>query len=167
MVVLINTNILGIVFYTFSVPSGGFGRSVIILSVDMSSSAYICNKEKDILILVKGLRQGSYDTPLTAQKKYSINFTEFEKKCLTLHYNGPNSYFFVNGVEIIKFKAKNSNNIATPLSLGSVSKDFSVDNIKKTGSYGYVYNFIVDYDVIAVNDILDIHKYLMKKHDIK
>ena len=63
---------------------------------------------------------------------YSINFTENNKKfCLTLHYNGANSYLFVNGTEVHKFKAKDSEIVATPLSLENISKDFSVDNMKK------------------------------------
>ena len=57
--------------------------------------------------------------------------------------------------------------LATPLCLGNISKDFSVDNMKKTGFYGYFYGINVEYNAFAVNDILDIHKYLMKKHDIK
>ena len=59
------------------------------------------------------------------------------KFCLSLHYNGENSYWFVNGKEIIKFKAKYSEIVATPLCLGNTSKDFSLDNIKKTGLNGY------------------------------
>ena len=55
---------------------------------------------------------------------------------------------------------------ATPSSLGNVSKDVASDNMKNIGLYKYVYDFLVDYDSIDVNDILDIHKYLMKKHDI-
>ena len=84
-----------------------------------------------------------------------------------MHYNGANSYLFVNGVEIIKFKAKLSKIKPTSLWLGNVSKEFSADNMKKTGFYGYVYDFSIGYDTIAVDDILDIHKYLMKKHDKK
>ena len=98
---------------------------------------------------------------------YSINFTKNNKKfCLNLHYNGANSYSFVNGTEIHKFKAKDSEIVASPLCLGNISKDFSVDNIKKTGLNGYVYDFSVDYDAIAVDDIPDIHKYLLKKNNI-
>ena len=82
-----------------------------------------------------------------------------------MHYNGANSYLFVNGKEIIKFKAKDSEIVATPLCLGNISKDFSAD-IRKTGLYGDVYDFSVDYDVIAVDDILDIHRYLTKKNGI-
>ena len=98
---------------------------------------------------------------------YSINFTVTRKKfCLSLHYNGANSYLFVNGTEIIKFKAKDSEIVTTPLCLSNISKDWSVDNMKRTGLSGYVYDFGVDYDAIAVDGILDIHKYLMKKNDI-
>ena len=77
------------------------------------------------------------------------------------------SYLFVNGTKIHKFKAKDSEIVATPLCPGNISKDFSVDNMKKTGLNGYVYDFSVDYDVIAVDNILDIHKYLMTKNGIK
>ena len=84
-----------------------------------------------------------------------------------MHYNGANSYLFVNGTEIYKFKTKDSEIVVTPLCLGNISKDFSVDNMKKTGLNGYVYDFSVDYDAIGVDDILDIHKYLMEKNNIK
>ena len=98
---------------------------------------------------------------------YSINFTVAKKKfCLSLHYNGANSCLFVNGAEIYKFKAKDSEIVPSPLCLGNVSKDWSADNIKKTGFTGYVYDFSVDYNVTDVDDIKDIHKYLMKKNDI-
>ena len=83
-----------------------------------------------------------------------------------MHYNGANGYLFVNGTEIIKFKAKYSEIAATPLCLGNISKDGSVDNTRRTGFNDYVYNFSVDYDAIAVDDILDIHKYLMKTNDM-
>ena len=67
--------------------------------------------------------------------------------------------------EIIKFKAEDFEIVATPLCLGDVSIDFSIDNMKKTGLSGYVYDFSVDYDAIVVDDILEIHKYLMKKNN--
>ena len=97
---------------------------------------------------------------------YDTKISDIDKCCLSLHCNGTNSYLFVNGTEIYKSKAKYSEIIATPLCLRNISKDFSVDNIKKTGLNGYVYDFSVDYDAIAVDDILDIHKYLMKKNNI-
>ena len=120
-------------------------------------------RKKDILILGKGPTQRLEHT-LAAEKLFSMNFTKEKTKfCLSLYYNGGNSYLFVNGTEIIKFKAKDSEIAACPLCLGNISKNWSVDNMKKTGLKGYV---SVDYDAIAVSDVLDIHKYLMKKNEI-
>ena len=70
---------------------------------------------------------------------------------------------FVNGTEMNKFKAKDSEIVASPLWLGNTSKEWSTDNMKRTGFNGYVYDFSVDYDATDVDDIVDIHKYLMKK----
>ena len=87
--------------------------------------------KKDILILGKGPTQGLGHT-LTAEKKYSINFAVTKKKiCLSLHYNGANSYLFFNGIEIYKFNAKDSEIARTPLCLGNISKDWLVDNMKE------------------------------------
>ena len=106
-------------------------------------------------------------TKIYAEKLHSINFTEKNQKiCLSLHYNGENSYLFVNGIEIHKFKTKDSDIVLSPLCLGNISKEFSVDTMKKTGLIRYVYDFSVDYDAIAVDDILDINKYLMGKNGI-
>ena len=104
---------------------------------------------------------------LTAEKMYSINVTVTNKKfCLSLHYNGENSYLFVNGTEIYKFKAKDSEISVGPICLGNISKDWSIDNMKRTGFTDYVHDFSVDCDAIAVDDIKHIHKYLMKKINI-
>ena len=98
---------------------------------------------------------------------YSINLTVTKNKfCLSLHYNGANSYLFVNATEIYKFKARDSEIVATPLCLGNISKYWSVNNMNKTGFNGYVYDFSADYDAIAVDDIKDVHKYLIKKNNI-
>ena len=130
----------------------------------MSWATKIDNRNKDILILAKGPKQGLRHT-LSAEKMYLINCTEHNKNfCLRLRYNGVNSYLFVNGKEIHKFKAKDSEIVATPLCLGDISEDCTVDNMKKTALNGYVYGN-VDYDAIAVDDILDIHNYLIKKND--
>ena len=108
---------------SFSFPGPGLGKNVIIFGVDMSSSTKIDNRKKDILILDKDPTQGLEHT-LSAEKMYSINFTEQNKKfCLSLHYKGANSYLFVNGKEIHKFKAKDSEIVATPLCLGNIPKD--------------------------------------------
>ena len=133
----------------------------------MSSSAQVNIKTKNILILGEGFTQGLDDTTLYAEKIYSINFTATKKKfCLRLHYNGANSYLFVNSIEIIKFKGKDSEIVANPLCLGNISEDFSVANMKKTRLYGTVFDFSIDYRITAVDDILDIHKYLIKKNGI-
>ena len=98
---------------------------------------------------------------------YSINFTKKNTKfCLSLHYNGANSYLFVNGTEIIKFKAKDSEILAYSLCLRNISKGWANDNMKKTEFSGYIYDFSRSYNAIAVSDILDNHKYLMKKNGI-
>ena len=97
---------------------------------------------------------------------YSINITVTKNKfSLSLHYNGANIYFFLKYTEIQRFKAKNSEIVATPLCLGNISNDWSV-NMKKLEKNSYVYDFSVDFDAIAIDDILDIHNYLMKKKDI-
>ena len=83
-----------------------------------------------------------------------------------MHYNDANSYFFVNGTEIIKFKAKDSRIVAGPLCLGNISKDWSTHNMRKSSFTGYVYDFTVGYDAIAVDYIKDIHKYLIRKNNI-
>ena len=110
----------------------GYGKNVIIFGANMNSAVHVDNKKKDILILGKGPTKGFDGTTLTAEKLYPINFTEKNKKfCLSLHYNGANSYLFVNGTEIHKFKGKDSEIVASPLCLGNISKDFSVDNMEK------------------------------------
>ena len=72
----------------------------------------------------------------------------------------------VNGKEIHNFKAKDSEIVATALCLGKISKDWSVDDMKKAGLNGYVYDFGVDYNDTAVDDVSDIDDYLMKKNNI-
>ena len=145
----------------------GLGKNCTIFGTDLSSSSHANDKKNNILALGKDFVQGINGTTIYAEKLYKINFTEKNKSfCLSLHYNGANSYLFVNGTDFHKFKAKDSEIVASPLCVGNISKDFSVDNMEKTGLNGYVYDFSVDYDAIAVDDILDIHKYLMEKNGI-
>ena len=85
---------------SFSFPGGEFGQNVLIFAADMSSSAHVDNKKEEILVLLKEPTQGLEHT-LTAGKMYSANFTVARKNfCLIFHYNGANSYLFVNGKEI-------------------------------------------------------------------
>ena len=151
---------------SFSFLGVGFGQNVLTFGDYMSSSSHLDNKKKDILVLAKGPTQGLKNT-LTAEKMYSINFTVTNKKFrLSLHYNGANSYLFVNGTEIYKFKAKDSEILVGLICLGNISKDWSVNNMTKTGFTCYVYDFSVYYDPITVDNIKDIHKYLMEKNII-
>ena len=102
----------------------------------MSSSSKIDNRKKYILILGKGPTQELEHT-LSAEKQYSIKFTKKNTKfCLSLHYNGENSYLFVNGTEIIKFKAKDSEIVPYSLCPGNISKDCTNDNMKKQDLMG-------------------------------
>ena len=103
------------------------------------------------------------------EKKFSINFTKANTKfCLSLHYNGDNSYLFVNGKEIFKFKAGNKNvNFPTQFCLGSISNGFSALESREVSLNGNVYDFSVDCNSIDRSDIQNIHKYLMTKNNIK
>ena len=121
-------------------------------------------RKKNILVLGKRPTQGLEHT-LTAEKMYSIKFTLTRKKfCWSLHYSGANSYLFVNGTEIIKFKATDSETVASSLYLGNIANDLSVDNMKKTGFNNYAYDFSIDCDAAVVDNNKDIHNYLMKKN---
>ena len=127
----------------------------------MSSSIRIDKRKKYILILGKGPKQRLEHT-LSVEKIYSINFTENNKKFfLSLHDNGANSYLFINGTDIIEFKAKVSEIAATPLCLGDISKEISVNNLGKTGINGYVYDFSTDYNATTIDDI---HKLIFIRH---
>ena len=139
---------------SFSFPAGGFGWNVLNFGVYTSSSAHIDNKKKEILVLGKGPTQGLEHTCSNKKEILFVFALQWDKQ------------LFVNGIEIIKFKVKDSEIVPTPLCLGNISKDWSTDNMKRTGLTGYVYDFRAGYDPIAVNDIIDIHKYLMKKNNI-
>ena len=113
----------------FSLPDGSWGKNIIIFGVDNSSSTHFDNRKNDILVLSKGPTQKLDDTTIIAEAKYPISFTKSGKKfLLSLHYNGSNSFLFVN-----------------------------------TGLKEVVNVFPVDYNAIDTNDILDIHRYLMKE----
>ena len=148
----------------FSLPDRSMGRNVIIFRADLSSPVHIDNKGKDILILVEGPTQGLDDNTLTAEAKYPINFTQSGKRfALSLHYNGSNSFLFVNATKVYQFKAKKSEIKDYALYLGKISEYFTINNMTKTGLKAVVKFSSVDFDPIDTNDILNIHKYLMKR----
>ena len=107
----------------FSFGNSGIGKNVIVFGVDVTNSSHADNRKNNILVLGKCFIQGINDKTIYAEKLYLINFTENNKKiCLSLHYNGANSYLFINRTEIHKFKAKDSEIVANPLCLGNISK---------------------------------------------
>ena len=130
---------------------------MLIFGADMNTSIHVDNKKKDILVLGNGPTQGLEST-LAAERMYSINFTVIKKKfCLSLHFSRGNSSLFVNGTEI-KAKTKDSAIVASPLCLGNISKDWSTDNMKKSGLTGYVYDFSADYNAVTLDDMKDIYR---------
>ena len=100
---------------------------------------------------------------------FSINFSKATKIIrLSLHYNANNSYLFVNGKEILKFKAGNKNiNFLIQFCLGSISNGFSANEAREVSLNRNVYEFSVDYNSIDKSDISNIHIYLMTKNNIK
>ena len=87
------------------------GKNVIIFGAKVSCSAHIDNKNKDILVLGKETTQGLGDTTLTAEDIYPIKLTQPNKRfILSLHYNGSNSFLFVNATKIYQFQAKKLRN---------------------------------------------------------
>ena len=152
---------------TFSKRGINNGRTVLIFGVHESSLVHANNKANNIYVMGDLFVQGVNDTTLYAEKIYSQNFTSVNKKfVLSLHYNGDDSYLFVNGKQELKFKAKDDQIVKEILSLGNISDDRTTANAEKTGLWGEIYDFAVDYSSTNIGDIYNIHRYLMKKHNI-
>ena len=134
----------------------------------MSSSIHATNRENQIYCFGEGLTQGINDTTTYAEKNYWINFSEHgEKFVLSLHYNGDDSYLFVNGRQELKFKAKNDQLIKEILCIGNLSDQWTASEAEKTGLYGNICDFAVDYEQInGVGPIYDMHRFLMTKHNV-
>ena len=92
----------------------------------MNSSVHIDNKKKDILLLGWAPTQGLGEHSLIAEKMYPINFTVTKIFFAQPALQWSKQLLFVNGTEIIKFKAKDSNTVSTPLFLGNISKDWQM-----------------------------------------
>ena len=112
--------------------------------------------------------QGTNDTTIYAEKNFYRNFTDFGKKfMLSLHYNGDDSYLFVNGRQELRFKAKTYQLVKEKLCIGNLSDQWTTSETEKTGVYGKIYDFVVDYEqIVGVKTIYDMHRYLMTKHNI-
>ena len=93
---------------------------------------------------------------------YAINFTVTKKKfCLSLHYNDANIYLFVNGSDIYKFEAKDSEIVASPLCLGNISKDWSTDNMKRTGLMDMFTNLMLIIGTLIFQMLIKVYQLFM------
>ena len=152
----------------FSIGNINNGRNVLIFGVHENSVIHSNNKANNIFIMADGFAQGINNTILYAEKMYSQNFTQPSTKfVLSLHYNGDNSYLFVNGKQELKFKAKTESLVKEKLCIGNLIDKWSTSESEKTALYGNIYDFVVDYEaIIGVKAIYDMHRYLMTKHNI-
>ena len=146
-----------------------FSRNVVIFGDDNRSSSHTDNRNNNILVLGKGPTYGinwSFGSP---EKKFSINFSKANTKfCLGLHYNTDYNYLLVNGKEISNFKVDNENvNFITQFCFGSISNGFTTIEYREVYLKGNVYDFSVDCNSIDKSDVLNIHKYLMAKNNMK
>ena len=144
------------------------GKNILIFGVDESSLVHANNKANNIYVMGDLFVQGINDTTLYAEKIYSQTFTQPSKTfVLSLHYNGNNSYLFVNGKQELKFKAKTNQLVKEKLCIGYLSDQWTTSESEKTGLYENIYDFVVDHKIInGVKPIYDMHRYLMTKHNI-
>ena len=143
-------------------------RNVLIFGADMSFSTHANNRANDIYVMGELFIQGINNTTIYAEKKFYKNSTDPGKKfILSLHYNGDDSYLFVNGRQELKFKCKTDQLVKEKLCIGNLSDQWTTSESEKTGLYGNIYDFVVDYkQILDVKAIYDMHRYLMTKHNI-
>ena len=141
---------------SFSFGNNITAKNIIIFGVDMSFSSHKTNPDQgNIYVLGKDFVQGINGTTLYVEKLYTLDFTQQDKRfVLSLHYGSDNSHLF---------KAKDSDISRNLLALGNISTEFSTTNTEKTGLFGNVHDFSVDYWPIDTGKIRDIHRYMMKK----
>ena len=159
-----------------TITEGGFthttdARNVLIFAADMSFSVHATNRANHIYLMGTGLTQGINDTTIYVEKNFYRNFTDFGKKFMisvkSLLYNGDESYLFVNCSQELKFKAKTDQLVKEKLCIGNLSDQWTTSESEKTGLYGKIYDFVVDYEQISgVKAIYDMLRYLMTKHNI-
>ena len=156
---------------TFGIGNINNGGNVLIFGVHESFITHANNKANNIFIMGDGFVQGINNTTLYAEKIYSQNFTQPNKKfIISFHYNDNDndSYLFVNGKQELKFKCKTDQLVKEKLCIGNLSDQWTTSESEKTGLYGNIYDFVVDSEeIIGVKTIYDMHRYLMIKHNIK
>ena len=157
-----------------TITEGGFnhtanGRNVLIFGADMSFSEHGTNRANNIYLKGEGLTQGIHDTTLYVEKNYNRNFTDPGKNfVLSLHYNGDDSYLFVNSGQELKFKAKKDQLVKEKLCIGNLSDQWTASESEKPGLYENIYDFLVDNQaIVGVSPIYDMHGYLKTKHNIR
>ena len=159
--------------FSHMVKKGNFdhttlARNVLIFCADMNFNSHANNKANNIYVMGKDFIQGINNTTLYAEIEFHNNFKELRVEfILSLHYNGDNSYLFVNGYQELKFNTKNDQILKEKLCLENLSNNWTTKNLAKTRMYGRIYDFAVDYEAInGVKQIYDMHRYLMTKHNI-
>ena len=150
----------GLCFYTdyvFTNPSQSFAYNAIVFGVD--------SQENDnMLVIGKGNVKFNNKTINVSASYGKTNSKIKDRLVLSLHYNGKSRHIFAMGEKITDFTAKDSEINSDPICLGNISKNVTESDTKRTGLYGSVYHFSVDYKPNSVNDILKIHKYLMREY---
>ena len=136
------------------ITEGGFAHTtnstkVLIFGADMSFSAHTTNRENHIYLMGEGLTQGINDTMIYVEKNCYRKFTDSGKKfVLSLHYNGDNSYLFVNGRQELKCNCKTDQLVKEKLCIGNLRDQWTTSESEKTGLYESIYDFVVDYEQI-------------------
>ena len=143
-------------------------RNALIFGADMNFSVHKTKRANHIYVMGTGLTQGIHDTTLYAEKNFYRNVTDPGKKfMLSLHYNGDDSYLLVKSRQELKFKCKTDELVKENLCIGNLSDQWTPSESEKTGLYGKIYYFVVDYEqIVGVETIYDMHRYLMTKHNI-
>ena len=134
----------------------------------MSFSVHATNRANHIYFMGTEFVQGINDTTIYPEKNFCRHFPDPGKEfVLSLHYNGSNSYLFVNGRQELKFKCKTDQLVKEKLCIGNLSDKWTTSESEKTGLYGNIYDFVVDYEqIVGVKAIYDTHRCLMTKHNI-
>ena len=124
-------------------------RNVLTFGVDISFSVHATNRANNIYVMCDGLTEGIHDTTLYVEKNYYRNFTDPGKKfVLSLHYKSDDSYLFVTGRQELKFKCETDQLVKEKLCIGNLSDQWTASESEKTGLYGNIYDFLVDYQAI-------------------
>ena len=98
------------------------------------TSVHKTNRANHIYVMGTGLTQGIHDTTLYAEKNFYRYFTDLGKKfMLSLHYNGDDSYLFVNGKQELKFKCKTDQLVKENLCIGNLIDQWTTSESEKTG----------------------------------